>query len=168
MKRKTKKSLSRLLCLAMTAVFLAAVPAENAKAAEANAAAEMPQVLEASVFEVPVNAETPGTMTTFAQCFINVKSGSDGMLIEINTGVVGKASVIGVKDIKVQKKVWYGWSTVATSTGGELTDATSMVCSIRYANAEKGETYRILCTHYANVDRYEEFEADSGEFVFTY
>ena len=85
-----------------------------------------------------------------------------------STACVGTASVIGVKDIKVQQKMWYGWKTVLTSDGAENKNENVFACDLTYSEAVKGKTYRVLCTHYANVDVYEEFENDTGAFKFTY
>lgn len=91
------------------------------------------------------------------------------MHIDISTGVVGTASVLGVKDIKIWKKTWYGgWDLVATSSGGESYNRTLTGVSILYANAVKGATYKITCVHYGNVDGYIEGENDSGAFVFNF
>lgn len=76
---------------------------------------------------------------------------------------------MGVKDIKIQKKTWYGgWTTVAISEGKEVSDRSIMGITILYSNAVKDATYRIKCIHYGDVNGYIEGENDSGEFVFTY
>lgn len=169
MSLKTKKKVQMVLSLALTAVFLACVPCTEVAAAETSAVAmDKVEVLEATVYELPENENYPSLKTTLAQCFINVMSSSDGMLVEIATGATDVASVIGVKDIKIQKKVWYGWSTVAVSSGGESENVSRMACSVLYTGAVKGETYRVTCVHYADVDGYEEGENNTGEFVFTY
>lgn len=169
MNMKFSKKVTKIVSLGLAAIFLAMTPCTESAAAEAAIFAEAePEVLEAVVTQATVDENMPNFMTTFAQCFFSVSGSDEGMSILIHTGTTGIASVVGVKDIKIQKKVWYGWSTVAVSDGGEQTDVSGMAVTILYRNAVKGETYRILCTHYADVDGYEEFEADSGEFVYTY
>lgn len=125
--------------------------------------------LEAKIIEdIDFSSEIiPYTM--LVHCKISVSGDDEGMHIDIATGAVGVASVLGVKDVKIQKKTWYGgWKTVATSSGGESKDRSTMGITILYGNAEKDATYRILCVHYADVDGYTECDNDSGSFVFTY
>lgn len=169
MSLKTKKKIQLVISLALTAMFLACVPCTEVAAAETNVVdVDKVEVLEATVYELPGDQINVGLRTMLAQCIISVSSSSEGMLVDITTGATGIASVIGVKDIKIQKKVWYGWSTVAVSSGGEANDCASMGCSVLYTGAVKGETYRVTCVHYADVDGYEEGENNTGEFVFTY
>ena len=167
--QKMKKKIKRIISLALTAVCLAAVPCTEIAAAETNAVAvEEVEVLEATVRALPGSENMPMLRTMFSQCFVTVECTSAGMIVEVRVGTTGVASYIGVKDIKIQKKVWYGWSTVATSSGGEVADAIAMTCNVTYANAEKGETYRVLCTYYADVNGYDELEGSSNEVVFDY
>ena len=76
------------------------------------------------------------------------------------------SSVIGVKDIKVQQKMWYGWKTVLISDGAEDSDAAIFAADLKYPEAIKDRTYRVICTHYANYDVYEEVVNDTGAFKF--
>ncbi len=127
------------------------------------------EVLEAIVVEHVDMPSESNPYTMLASCIIGVRGDSDGMHIDISTGTVGKASVLGVKDVKVQKKTWYGgWTTVAVSDGGEAYDRTTMGIVLLYKGAEKGATYRISCIHYGDVDGYTEGENTTGEIVFTY
>ena len=135
------------------------------EAAEVGVAEEIPEVLRAKVVDIEGEALP---YTSLAQCIISISGHDDGMYIDITTGAVGRASVIGVKDIVVQRKFWYGWKTVATCSGGEINDRTMMAICITYENAVKDATYRITCTHYADVDGYTEGVNDTGEFVYTY
>ncbi len=127
------------------------------------------EVLEATIinsFDLPSEI-MPYTM--LADCIITASGDSDGMHIDISTGSVGTASVLGVKDIKIYKKNWYGgWDLVAVCSGGESYNRVSMGLSILYENAVKDATYKITCIHYGDVDGYIEGENDSGPFVFTY
>lgn len=126
---------------------------------------ELPEMLEGKMIEVDEDA-LPYTM--LAQCIISVSGHDDGMYIDITTGAVGIASVIGIKDVKVERKFWYGWSTVATCSGCESYDHSMVGLCITYDNAVKDATYRISCTHYADVDGYTEGVNDTGAFVYTY
>ena len=79
---------------------------------------------------------------------------------------VEESTVIGVKDIKVQQKVWYGWKTVLTSDGAENQNENMFMGELTYPDAEVGKTYRVTCIHYANYDVYEEVLNDTGAFKF--
>ena len=166
MNGRIKRRVRRFLCTALAALFLVSTPCTQALAAEAES--QEVQVLEASVYALPVEENTPSLQTVFGNCAIVIDGSDSGMLVQIQTQSFGVSSVIGVKDIKIQKKVWYGWQTVGTSSGGELTNVSNMVCSVLYEGAIKGETYKITCVHYANVDGYKEGIGDSGEFVYNY
>lgn len=107
--------------------------------------------------------------TMLADCMITARGASDGMHIDISTGTVGTASVLGIKDVKIYKKTWYGgWDLVAVCSGSESYNRGSMGINILYENAVKDATYKITCIHYGDVDGYIEGENDSGPFVFTY
>ncbi len=169
-----KQVVKRILGMVTAAALFAGIPGMSVLTAHAE---EMPdagetsgvKVLEATVVE---EAEWPSEAipyTMLAQCIISVSCNEDGMHIGIMTGAVGTASVIGIKDVRIQKKGLFGtWTTVATCSGHEATDRGTTSVDIVYKNAVKGATYRILCIHYADVDGYTEGEGNSGEFVFTY
>lgn len=163
-----KKALRMIMSVAVMAAMLAGNVQLTCQAAENEGmeiVEENPEVLEAKVIDIEDEAVP---YTALAQCIISVSGHDDGMYIDITTGAIGKASVIGVKDIKIQRKFWYGWTTVATSNGGEINDHTMMGVCITYANAVKEATYRITCIHYADVNGYTEGENDTGAFVYTY
>lgn len=127
------------------------------------------EVLEATIVEALDLPSEINPFTMLTNCVIGVSGDDDGMHIGISSGVVGTGSVVGVKDIKVQKKNWLGiWSTVAVCSGGESYNCGTMGINILYANAERGATYRILCVHYGDVDGYTETENNSGAFVFDF
>ena len=92
----------------------------------------------------------------------------EGLCMTFTTSCIGAAKVIGVKDIKVQQKMWYGWKTVLTSDGAESYDSAIFAADLKYADAIKDRTYRVICTHYADLDGYEEAVNDTGAFKFTY
>ncbi len=157
------------------AVLLVATTGFSSMAAEADVLVdnleedEEVEVLYATLIEdfEPSSEISPYTM--LADCIIGVSCASDGMHIDISTGVVGTASVLGVKDVKIQKKTWYGgWKTVAVCSGSESYNRGTMGINILYENAEKGATYRISCIHYGDVNGYTEGENVTGEIVFTY
>lgn len=162
-----------ILSMAMV-VLLAGISGFSSMAAEANALADgleedaVIEVLYATLRE-DIGFSGISLYTMLADCVITASCDSDGMHIDISTAVVGTASVLGIKDVKIQKKTWYGgWKTVAVSDGREAYDRGTMGISLLYENAEKGATYRISCIHYGDVNGYTESEHVSGEFVFTY
>ena len=87
----------------------------------------------------------------------------------VRQGRIGSMlNVIGVKDIKVQQKMWYGGKTVLASDGTGCYDCSSFGADLKYPDAIKDRTYRVICTHYADLDGYEEAVNDTGAFKFTY
>lgn len=169
-----KRTVQKILSVVAAAALLAGTQGSTCLAMEAGDAVLMDETNEVEVLDAEVveDAEWPSEIspyTTMAHCIINVVSDSEGMHIGIFTGVIGTASKLGVKDVRIQKKNWLGlWSTVATSSGGESYDRSTSCVNILYKNAEKDATYRILCIQYGDVDGYYEFEHDSGSFVHTY
>ncbi len=126
-------------------------------------------VLEATVVEGFDWSQGISPYTMLTDCMISVSGDSEGMHIGIATGVVGIGSVLGVKDVKIYKKGWFGiWDLVATSSGGESYDRSTMGISILYPEAVKDATYKITCIHYGNVNGYTEYENDSGAFVYSF
>lgn len=108
-------------------------------------------------------------ITTLFNCEIIMAFRADeGLVMTFTTSSAGPAKVIGVKDIKVQQKVWYGWKTVLTSDGTESNDRSTFAADLVYSDAIKDKTYRVICTHYADVDGYEEVVNDTGAFKYTY
>ena len=90
----------------------------------------------------------------------------NGLEMTFSTSSFKESSVIGVKDIKVQQKMWYGWKTVMTSDGAENYNEDIFMGELTYPDAVNGKTYRVTCVHYANYDVYEEVENDTGAFKF--
>lgn len=107
-------------------------------------------------------------MTRFGDATITVSRGDRGMEVCITTVVNGTASIVGVKDIKIKHKVWWGWDTVATSSGGCVYDSEGMSCTLYYAGAIQGDTYKISCVHYADVDGYHELESETTDFIYNF
>lgn len=172
--KKVRKVKQVFFSMAM-AVLFAGTTCVPSVAAEANVVMDgleedgEVEVLYATLIEDMEDFSEITPYTMLADCTIGVSCASDGMHIDISTGVVGTASVLGIKDVKIQKKTWYGgWKTVAVSEGREATNRGTMGISLLYENAEKGATYRISCIHYGDVNGYTESEHVSGEFVFTY
>ncbi len=79
---------------------------------------------------------------------LGVTPRSDEILIEVGTSTNFVAKKIGVKDLFVQEKVWYGWKTIAQAADYDE-NTSSFGGQVHCTNAEKGKTYRVVCTHYA-------------------
>ncbi len=173
--KKVVKKVQKIFGVLVIVAFLGETFAFTSMAAEANYVSEPlnknaeVEMLEAVVVEGYDWSSGISPYTMLADCTIGVSGASDGMHIDISTGTVGKASVLGVKDVKIYKKNWYGgWDYVAYSSGGEAKDCGTILINILYANAVKDATYKITCVHYGDVDGYTEGSNDSGAFVFTY
>lgn len=165
MKRKIQK---RILAFIVALACTVSVPAHTVQAQEiySNDAAASVVIMGNQGQESEILSINP--ITTMFDCDITMAFRTEGLVMTFSTACLGTASVIGVKNIKVQQKMWYGWKTVLTSNGGENQNIDVFSGDLTYSEAVKGKTYRVLCTHYANVDVYEEFENDTGAFKFTY
>ena len=124
----------------------------------ASAQEELPVMqLECQVSEGNVEYNSSARSTTFIDTTIDFGySQTEGMIVVITTSMNTTASVVGAKDIEIQIKNGNNWVTVATSTGGELTNTTACILTIKYPSPIEGETYRVVCTHYGDVDGYRE------------
>ncbi len=99
--------------------------------------------------------------TFFADASITISFDSEGMHIGICTGMNGVASVVGVKDIEVHRKKLFGYELVAVADGGEVYDTATALTSMVFTGAVQGEKYRVVCTHYGDVDGYRELYAET-------
>lgn len=170
------KKIKKVISLMFSVVFLASAPMLEVSAAEqSTSATEEVEIMKCQVGEVPEGYfdYLQKARAVLSDCMISVGFGSDGMEIEIFTGTSDRVPVIGIKDIRVEQKVWYGWKLVAVSTGAETTDADGIGVSLLFEGAIKDETYRVTCVHYADlvyddVEEYTEGSSNTGAFVFTY
>ena len=119
----------RKLVLAISVMVSMAVTSIDVQAAECNEKVllqsseqrnDVPEELEVVLSADTGRQNQSQARTMMVDCYISICSSEAGMHIEISTCTVDMASVLGVKDIKIMKKVWYGWKTVATSNGGEV------------------------------------------------
>lgn len=163
------KKVVKALCFGLAAMIMVNTFTLEVSAAETITIANEEIEQMKTVITTERNASgNPMARTFLVNCTIAIKNSSDGMLVEFITDATQKASLLGVKDIKIQKKVWYGWKTVATSTGAESQNVGGFDCHVLYTGAELGETYRISCVHYGTVDSYTEVENQTEGFIFTY
>ena len=148
------KLLKKITCTILTVILI------NASLCIPVLAAEEADVvlLESMVTAIDVQSGLylESRSTTFIDTSINMSFSADGMYVAIHTDMSKTASVVGVKDIEVQKKGLFGWTTVATVEGGEAYNVGGCVVSFTYTGAEYEEIYRVTCTHYGDVDGYRE------------
>lgn len=171
MNYKMKRCLRRAGALAFAAIFALGIPCAPVQASSGAGSEENNKVeeLELKLVENPEIGESgPSTRTMLMNCYIIYSCSADGISATLHTGTTQTASVLGVKDVKVEKLCWYGWDTVASAEGLESSNSPVMECSFTYSSAEYGKTYRISCTHYGNVDGYAEVESVTSSFVYQY
>ena len=163
-KRKSQRLLSLILAMLMMVCgsTMEVFAAENLEVCK-----EKVEVLDMVSLKTECDDINENIKAILYDCLISVNSSSNGMRVSFMTSCSQMTSLIGVKDIVIKQKVWYGWKTVATSSGGSFTNASTYMGSILYTNAIKGEEYRITCTHYANADEYIEVHGEL-DVIFTY
>lgn len=168
MKKKKRMRKGRTIVAFLLALFFAvSAPAQEVQAEEYNENTTLTVVVANKTPEYDPYGVQP--LTTMFNCqIIMAFSADEGLVMTFTTSCVGLAKVIGVKDIKVQQKMWYGWKTVLVSDGAESVDRASFAADLTYPDAIKDKTYRVICTHYADYDGYEESVNDTGAFKFTY
>ena len=125
--------------------------------------------LDCQVLENNVESNSSVRSTTFIDTSVEVGySKTEGMIVYITTSMNTTASVVGVKDIEIQIENGNDWVTVATCTGGESSNTTSCIISLIYPNPIEGKKYRVVCTHYGNVDGYRELYHETNGFKCVY
>ncbi|MBQ8230779.1 MAG: hypothetical protein IJZ34_02440 [Lachnospiraceae bacterium] len=155
------KNLKKITSLLLSAIMLSTLFINVAFAAESSNKVDI-VALNAVVQEYTPNINSAARSTTFSDATIDVTFSSSGMSITISTSTTMIASVVGVKDIEIQLKSGSDWVTVATSTGGELKDTLGCAVTLTYTGAIYGEYYRVVCTHYGDVDGYRELYHESA------
>lgn len=166
--KKQRKKGRTIVAFLLALLFAVSVPTQEVQAAEYNNENTTLTVVVANKMQ-EYEALSVQPRTTMFNCqIIMAFSADEGLVMTFTTSCAGLAKVIGVKDIKVQQKMWYGWKTVLVSDGTESYDRSSFAADLTYSDAIKDKTYRVICTHYADYDGYEEAENDTGAFKFTY
>ena len=161
------KLLKRIICTLLTAILVNASCIVPVLAAEEVEGVEL-EAAVISTHEASENGEIESRSTTFSDTSIAISYSSAGMYVTIDTDLNRTGSVVGVKDIKIQRQDGSSWTTVATSSGGETTNAIGCTIALTYTGAIKGETYRVTCVHYGNVDEYRELYHESVGVKCTY
>ena len=167
-KKGMKKWTIKAIAILMTMIF--AIPTSGLKVHAEESLNEKISNVDMTVANKEVEYHSFGVqpLTTLFDCEIILAFTGNGLEMTFSTSAAEKSSVIGVKDIKVQQKMWYGWKTVMTSDGGESQNADMFGGDLTYPDAVNGKTYRVTCVHYANYDVYEEVKNDTGAFKFIY
>lgn len=163
-KIRTKKWSIKAVATLMAMIFAMSTPCLRIQAEELTENVKDNTDLTMNVGNEGYSAVQP--LTTMSDCEIVLAFTVDGLRMTFSTSSAKISSVIGVKDIKVQQKMWYGWKTVFTSEGAEDYNEDIFMCEVDYPDAVNGKTYRVTCVHYANYDVYEEVENDTGSFKF--
>ncbi|MEE0151641.1 MAG: hypothetical protein UEK73_00350 [Acetatifactor sp.] len=168
MKEKKRMRKGRtIVAFLLALLFAVSAPAQEVRAEEYNENTTHTFIVASETQEYDSFGVQP--VTTLVNCQIIMAFRADeGLCMTFTTSCAGDAKVIGVKDIKVQQKVWYGWKTVFISDGAESYDSAIFGADLVYPDAIKDKTYRVICTHYADVDGYEEAVNDTGAFKYTY
>ena len=167
MKKEKKKKLKvNMLATLLLIAFAINIPGIESFAKENVTDGASNVVVTVANKEMGYNSLGVQPLTTMFDCEIIMAFTLNGLEMDFTTSCVDIASVIGVKDIKVQQKMWYGWKTVMTSNGAENQNDAVFCTSLTYSDAVNGKTYRVTCVHYANYDVYEEVENDTGAFKF--
>lgn len=154
----------RVLGLVLAVAITCGMNPVSASAAESETVTEM-EIVQTEGFSLEVDGKTvfggvydinvnPNVRTVMlSNCSIGMTYVAGSYLhIEFLTGASHDATEIGVKDIKVQKKVGIFWSTIATAPDGYATDTTIFAAQCNCYSAVLGETYRVSCTHYAYIN----------------
>lgn len=158
-----KRKWLRMICAMVLAISCMCTMDVTAEASNVRVMdTEEPVVLEVEVEGMNRFSDFSTYATVFDEASVSVVYDRQGMHIDICTTMNGVASVVGVKDIEIQRKTWYGWTTVATASGGESRNVTTCVCTLHYHGTVAGESYRVVRTHYGNVDGYRELQAETG------
>lgn len=156
----------RAIAILMTMIFAVNIPGLKTQAKEVNQSSDSTNYDVGTTDKIVAYSSAVQPLTTMFNCEIILAFTLEGLEMTFTTSSVKDSSVIGVKDIKVQQKMWYGWKTVMTSDGAENQNASLFMAGLTYPDAVNGKTYRVICTHYANYDVYEETVNDTGAFKF--
>ncbi len=160
------KLLKKIICALLTVFLL------NSSMSTTVLAAEESVVIELEAATTAINTQSglyvAQRSTTFIDTSIDISFSEEGMFVAIHTDVGATATVVGATDIRIQKKGLFGWTTVATSTGGEAYNTGGCVVSLTYTEAEYKEIYRVTCVHYGYVDEYRELYHETLGFTCIY
>lgn len=162
-----KRSLKKVFALALAAAMFIGMSCLEVFAADVIETVDSNVVMaEAEIYDVIAIPRAVTRATTFTDAVITISyNESYGLHTTVETSTSKTASVIGIKNIRIQEKVWYGWNTVCTSTGLEEYNSSSFGVSVYYSGVIEGKYYRVKATHYADVDGYRELENETSGFL---
>ena len=127
--------------MALALIFAFSVPVQEAHAEEAYLNGDTTMKVTVTNMSPEYSISDVKPITTLFDCEIIMAFKMDeGLCMTFTTSCAGDAKVIGVKDIKVQQKMWYGWKTVLISDGAEDYNAAIFAADLKYADAIKDRT----------------------------
>ena len=100
---------------------------------------------------VPYNNESVVLLSdpSLLSCGVGIGIADNGLLMEFDTNASQNADEIGVRNIVLQEKTWFGtWNNISVGSYCSY-NSDYYAGEIVYTAAKKGTTYRIKCTHYA-------------------
>lgn len=139
-----KKRIRLALVLAILGCFLMG---NTTIMASENAVVELPENKIEIIPDIGASVESRSN-PSLSGCTLGIGVADNGVSLTFITRATQTANEIGVKDIVLQEKTWYGWKDISINSYCSYNSDT-YVGEIVYTGAEKGKTYRANCTHYA-------------------
>lgn len=169
MNYKRKRDLKGLVGLTLAAVVLLGSSGFKVAAAQEEPQEKEPVKLELTVYEVQENFdENVPALQGMVMNSVTFTSKAEGLCVDITTCATGTASVLGTKDIELHEKNALGWHTVGESEGYTVYNRSTSGCTFTYEDAVYNRKYRVKCTHFANVNGYEEDEQLTNAYTYNY
>ena len=111
------------------------------------------EVPQNQIVIVPENESSVETRASasLSGCVLEIGVASNGIQLSFRTRATQTADEIGVKNVVLQEKVWYGWKNI-TLDSRYVRNSDIYTGGVIYTDAKKGTTYRVYCTHYAIFD----------------
>lgn len=95
------------------------------------------------------NSKVALSSPSLTACEVGIGIADNGLLMSFDTTATQIADEIGVKNVILQEKTWYGgWKDIPASNYCTY-NSDFYAGDVVYTAATKGTTYRIKCTHYA-------------------
>ena len=139
------KKLNKILLLAIISCIF--ISDSKAFAAE-KSFIETPQN-KVEIYGEEENINSVRSNPLLSACEIGIGITSNGLSISFDTTATQRADEIGVKNVVLQEKTWYGgWRDIQMSNY-YTNNSDWYAIDIVYTGATKGTTYRVKCTHYA-------------------
>ena len=115
--------------------------------AKENVFVESPQEIIEIVPETD-NSVSVLSNPSLTACEVGIGIANNGLLMSFHTTATHVADEIGVKNVVLQEKRWYGWKDIPVSNYCKY-NSDFYMGDVIYTLATKGTTYRVKCTHYA-------------------